>query len=104
MEASNNSIRNADGPDLSQKGIASLEESAGLSTERGEARTGNVEDQLGAHLLTPETPVTTHCFFANSRNYALDDPSADEAWITWQKVALSKEDSSMVESLQTSRL
>ncbi len=46
MEASNNSIRNADGLDLSQKGIASLEESAGLSTERGEARTGNVVDHL----------------------------------------------------------
>ncbi|MDX3895570.1 aromatic ring-hydroxylating dioxygenase subunit alpha [Pusillimonas sp.] len=66
----------------------------------GNARTADSVNQLGAHFLTPETHKSSHYFFANSRNYALDDAAADAAWVTWQETALSKEDSSMVEAIQ----
>lgn len=59
--------------------------------------------QIGSHILTPETSTTTHYFCANSRNYALDDPEVDQFWRDWQKNALEKEDSAMVEQIETMR-
>lgn len=56
---------------------------------------------LGSHFLTPETQHTTHYFYAHNRNYALDDPAADDFWRTWQKNALHREDSMMGEAIDT---
>lgn len=56
-------------------------------------------DQMGSHFLTPETQNSTLYFYANSRNYALDDPAADAVWANWQKTALKKEDSMVAEAI-----
>lgn len=60
-------------------------------------------NQRGTHLLTPETLTTTHYFFANSRNYALNDPEIDEWYRVWQKKGLQEEDSAMVEQIEAMR-
>jgi vanillate O-demethylase monooxygenase subunit len=68
----------------------------------GRARDRSVAvEQYGTHFLTPETQTTTHYFYANARNYALDDPAGDEAWRTWQRKALKAEDSMVAEAIQT---
>jgi vanillate O-demethylase monooxygenase subunit len=64
----------------------------------GQARTGGI-DQMGTHLLTPESETRTHYFYANSRNYDLDE-SGDEAWRIWQRRALGEEDKPMVEAIE----
>lgn len=58
---------------------------------------------IGSHILTPETSTSTHYFCASSRNYALDDPEVDQFWRDWQKNALEKEDSAMVEQIEAMR-
>ena len=68
----------------------------------GRARDKSVAvEQYGTHFLTPETQTTTHYFYCNTRNYALDDPAGDEAWRTWQKKALKAEDSMVAEAIQS---
>ena len=57
-------------------------------------------DQMGTHLLTPVTELSSLYFCANSRNYALDDPGVDEIWRSWQKKGLSEEDSAIVAAIQ----
>jgi len=57
-------------------------------------------DQMGTHLLTPETETSSFYFAANSRNYALDDASVDAFWRSWQKTALNEEDSTIVAAIQ----
>src|SRR5207244_10312941 len=54
----------------------------------------------GTQLLNPVTETSSLYFCANSRNYALNDSSVDEIWRTWQKKALSEEDSALVAAIQ----
>ncbi len=55
---------------------------------------------MGTHLLTPESETTSLYFAANSRNYALNEVSADDFWRSWQKTALNDEDSTIVAAIQ----
>lgn len=66
----------------------------------GHARGDGSIDQIGTHLLTPETENSTHYCFANSRNHALDDETVDQAFRQWQKIGLTDQDSAMVEAVQ----
>jgi len=54
----------------------------------------------GMHCLTPETETSTHYFFANVRNFLLNDPRIDEGLRRWQKDALQDEDSMMVSAVE----
>jgi len=54
----------------------------------------------GMHCLTPETETSTHYFFANVRNYLLEDEQIDEGLRRWQKDALQDEDSMMVSAVE----
>ena len=77
-----------------------------LLNNAGVAPVGHARDkalaveQFGTHFLTPETQTSTHYFYANARNYALDDPAGDEAWRQWQRKALKAEDSMVAEAIQ----
>lgn len=53
-----------------------------------------------AHLITPESQNSMHYFYAHSRNYALDDDAADEAFRDWHRDGLDKEDSAMAAAIQ----
>jgi vanillate O-demethylase monooxygenase subunit len=63
------------------------------SEERGIQRTGS-------HFMTPETDTTTHYFFAHTRNFAIDDPAADERSRRWQQLGLTLQDGPMIEAVQ----
>lgn len=57
----------------------------------------------GTHIVTPKTEDSCHYFFGASRNFAVDDPSVDDAFRAWQKQALIQEDKPMVEAIQRMR-
>lgn len=67
--------------------------------QREHIRSDNGVYLLGTHFLTPETQHTTHYFYAHVRNYALNDPAADEGWRQWQEKALKAEDSMIAEAI-----
>lgn len=54
-----------------------------------------------AHILTPETPTTTHYFFAHSRDFRVGDAEMDEAIAHWQRVGFGEQDRPMLEAVQT---
>jgi phenylpropionate dioxygenase-like ring-hydroxylating dioxygenase large terminal subunit len=54
----------------------------------------------GSHLLTPESKDTTHYFFANSRNYGVNDPEMDTHFRKWQKIGFGEQDKPMIEATQ----
>lgn len=56
-------------------------------------------NQFGTHIVIPETADSCHYFFANSRNYAQDDPSVDALFRQWQQRALNEEDKPMIEKI-----
>ncbi|MDB5714143.1 MAG: DdmC [Sphingomonadales bacterium] len=56
---------------------------------------------MGTHIVTPETETTCHYFYGASRNFAVDDASADELFREWQRQALIVEDKPMVEAIET---
>ena len=55
---------------------------------------------MSAHILTPETAKTSHYFYINSRDYALEDRDADENIRTWQRQGFTEEDKPMLEAQQ----
>lgn len=65
----------------------------------GEARQASSVDLFGSHFLTPETQNTTHYFYCHSRNFLLEEPSADEFFRNWQRTALKAEDSRVAEAI-----
>jgi vanillate O-demethylase monooxygenase subunit len=56
--------------------------------------------RTGSHFMTPETETTTHYFFAHTRNFAIDDPVADERSRRWQQTGLTLQDGPMIEAVQ----
>jgi phenylpropionate dioxygenase-like ring-hydroxylating dioxygenase large terminal subunit len=54
------------------------------------------------HLLTPETELTTHYFYASSRTYSLGDAAATAANRERQRYAFEEEDAPMIEAVQRS--
>lgn len=86
--------------DIRWSAPSALLNNAGAS-KVGRARDKSVAiEQYGTHFLTPETQSTTHYFYANARNYALEDAAADEFWRQWQLNALKAEDSFVAEAIQ----
>ncbi|WP_176593967.1 aromatic ring-hydroxylating dioxygenase subunit alpha [Sphingobium sp. EM0848] len=65
----------------------------------GEPRSEGIE-QIGTHLLTPETELSTHYFYANSRSFRLDDASMDDRVRQWFHDAFVLEDKVMAEAIQ----
>lgn len=57
-------------------------------------------DTQSAHIVTPETAGTYHYFYANARDYALDDPATDERIRLWQRVGFAEQDRPMLEAQQ----
>lgn len=55
---------------------------------------------MGTHVITPETENSCHYFYANSRNFALDDIGVDQALRAQQIQLLALEDKPMVEAVQ----
>lgn len=68
-------------------------------TPAGAERDAGVR-RCGVHLITPETPSSTHYFFAAVRNYRLDDREADEASRSWQHTVFDEQDRPMLEAVQ----
>ncbi|HSV84822.1 MAG TPA: aromatic ring-hydroxylating dioxygenase subunit alpha [Ramlibacter sp.] len=59
-------------------------------------------DIRSAHIVSAETQGTCHYFFGNSRDYALDDPEADEKVRAWQRIGFVEQDKPMLEAQQAS--
>jgi phenylpropionate dioxygenase-like ring-hydroxylating dioxygenase large terminal subunit len=72
----------------------------GCGRNTGGGNQSDFADQMGTHLLTPETETSSFYFCANSRNYALSDETVDDVWRSWQKTALKEEDSALVAAIQ----
>ena len=68
-------------------------------TFAGCPRSEGVEN-IGTHLLTPETECSTHYFHGSSRNYRLGDPKADERILQWFHDGFVLEDKVMTEAIQ----
>ena len=68
-------------------------------TNVGRPRTEGVEN-IGTHLLTPETEFSTHYFYGNTRSYKLDDLQADERIRQWFHEGFELEDKVMTEAIQ----
>ena len=77
-----------------------------LRLDTGVTPTGQPRDSgarsLSAHIVTPETETSTHYFFANSRDFRVDDPAMDEAIRNWQAVGFGEQDKTMIEAVQKS--
>lgn len=77
-----------------------------LRLDTGVAPTGQSRERgarsLSAHIVTPETETSTHYFFANSRDFRVDDPAMDEAIRNWQAVGFGEQDKTMIEAVQKS--
>jgi phenylpropionate dioxygenase-like ring-hydroxylating dioxygenase large terminal subunit len=55
-----------------------------------------------AHLITPETALTSHYFFAASRNLKRDDPEAGRKLFSMLDMAFRQQDEPMIEAIQQS--
>jgi phenylpropionate dioxygenase-like ring-hydroxylating dioxygenase large terminal subunit len=53
-----------------------------------------------AHILTPETERTTHYFYANTRNFLVDDASFDDKVRATFQQAFGNEDRPIIEAIQ----
>ena len=56
--------------------------------------------RIGSHFMTPESPTSTHYFFAHTRSFRLDDEAIDEQIRRWQKTGLAGQDGTMLEAVQ----
>ena len=65
----------------------------------GRPRSEGIEN-IGTHILTPETEFSTHYFYGNTRNFTLDDPKADERIRQWFHNGFELEDKPMAEAIQ----
>jgi vanillate O-demethylase monooxygenase subunit len=65
---------------------------------------GGAEDDalanLNAHILTPETPTSSHYFFAATRNYGAHDAALNERIATAREHIFGTEDKPMIELVQ----
>lgn len=64
---------------------------------------GELRDGLhfpSAHILTPETERTTHYFYANTRNFLVDEPSFDDKVRATFELAFGQEDRPIIEAIQ----
>ena len=65
---------------------------------------GAPEDQavanLNAHILTPETPTSSHYFYAATRNYAVDDAALNARIAEARERIFGTEDKPMIELVQ----
>ncbi len=68
-------------------------------TPTGRPRSDGAQS-YSAHILTPETTTTTHYFFANARNYRVDDREVDASIRHWQQVGFGEQDRQMLEAVQ----
>ena len=68
-------------------------------TAAGQARAAGA-NSLSAHILTPETETTTHYFYCNARNYAIDDRAVDAHIREWQRIGFGEQDKPMIEAVQ----
>ncbi|WP_109477590.1 aromatic ring-hydroxylating dioxygenase subunit alpha [Paraburkholderia sp. C35] len=55
-----------------------------------------------AHIVTAESEFTCHYFFCNSRDYAVNDPEADQKVRDWQRIGFVEQDKPMLEAQQRS--
>lgn len=55
---------------------------------------------LNAHFMTPETEMTSHYFWASSRDFRTNDPALDEQMVKGISAAFSQEDKPMIEAQQ----
>lgn len=55
---------------------------------------------MQAHLITPETELTTHYFYAVARNMKLDDEVVDEKLMNLIGHAFREQDEPMIELVQ----
>lgn len=58
-------------------------------------------DNWAVHIVTPETAQTTHYFFANSRNYRLEDVEYNNHYAAAMRHAFFSEDKPMLEGQQS---
>lgn len=70
-------------------------------TQMGEApyQSSGVSSR-SAHLFTPETDITTHYMFDNSRDFMRSDPTTDERMLGALNKAFGEEDIPMIEAQQ----
>lgn len=65
---------------------------------------GGAEDEalanVNAHIVTPETPTSSHYFFAATRNYGVDDAALNERIATAREHIFGTEDKPMIELVQ----
>lgn len=57
-------------------------------------------DTWNAHIMTPETDVTTHYFYVNTRNFLTDDAEFNASMAAGLKIAFETEDKPMIEAQQ----
>ncbi len=77
-----------------------------LSFDLGACLTGTPESEglciPQAHLITPETELTSHYFFAATRNMRRDDPVAGRKLFDMLDLAFRQQDEPMIEAVQRS--
>ena len=59
-------------------------------------------DAISAHIVTAQTESSCHYFYANARDFALNDASVDEKVREWQRIGFSEQDKPMLEAQQAS--
>lgn len=69
------------------------------ATPAGQPRDEGV-DTLNAHLVTPETAITSHYFYFNTRNYRVEDGEYNSNLANALRKAFSTEDKPMIEGQQ----
>lgn len=75
-----------------------------LSFDLGACLTGTAESEglciPQAHLITPETELTSHYFFAATRNMRKDDPETGRKLLALLQLAFHEQDEPMIEAVQ----
>lgn len=69
------------------------------ATPTGQPREAGIQ-AYGTHLLTPETPSSTHYFYAHARAFKIDDDATDKLVREWQRVAFNEQDKPVIEAQQ----
>ena len=65
-------------------------------------RTKPVLDAISAHIVSAQTETSCHYFYANARDFALNDAAVDEKVREWQRIGFSEQDKPMLEAQQAS--
>lgn len=56
----------------------------------------NCNTMMNAHIMTPETPTTTHYFFASTRDFLIDDAEFNERLAQTRHTVFTTEDKPMI--------